>query len=250
MSDKAIIEQPANQKAVVGAATLALPELWSKQAIKDDQDSIRTDALSISARIHANAVMCLRHAEKFGDTSLMRRLIIDTLGKNTRDTAVRVTGLIGWMRLWSPMELNGDVINLSGTLEDGVTKRPFRIADANASPFWTDRRLDEMPLKPLYRDNLVSKFSVGVKQFREAMKNTVLKDGKPTPIDPKKPFFDGIHTDRVEAAIKTIEEGVVQLANFRDSTKVAREAALAKAKADADLEEATREVVEDTAAVA
>ncbi|CAN5950614.1 unnamed protein product [Sphagnum jensenii] len=183
--------------------------LMSKDAIKSDQDGIRKDILSMDKRIHANAVQCLLHASVHGDTSLMTRLLVDIVDAKT---GYRRQGLINWVRKFSPMELKGSVINLSGLMTEGGIKslvkqfpeidrsllvagarRPFLVNEANATPFWTDSDNAEMVAKPVYRDNLMAKFDSAFKEFNSAIENTV--NGKP--IDPSKPFYDGIHADKV-----------------------------------------------------
>ena len=193
-----------------------LPELQSKEAIKTSQDAIKKSLTKLDMAIHNNAVQCLMHAEKHGDTSLMRRLLIDIVDTKT---GYRRQGIIGWMRLYSPMELKGDVINLSGTLPDG-TRRPFKVEEADKTPFWHNKKLDEKLATPVYQDTILSPINKAIKSFREAVNNT--QDGKP--IDASKPFYDGIHLDKVTAFFDGLETNVVDLARFKDQTKDVREA--------------------------
>lgn len=176
------------KKAIVeGAAVVALA-LLSKDEIKAGQDIIRTNLTSMDKLVHDNAVQCLMHAEKHGDTSLMRRLLVETLGGKN---GYRTRGLINWMRKFSPMELKGDTVNLSG-VKDGQ-KRPFKIVEANAMPFWLDSDNDERVSKPVFQETLLSPISRVVKTITDAMENTV--NGKP--VDAAKPFFDGLHGDNL-----------------------------------------------------
>lgn len=164
--------------------------LQSKESIKKDQDAIRGNLLSLDQSIHTNAVQCMLHAEKHGDTSLMRRLLVETLGGKN---GYRTRGLINWMRLNSPMELKGDIINLSGT--DGMgKKREFLLEQANNTPFWNDSRNDEaIKFKPIFKDTALSGVDKMIKDVLAAAENTV--NGKP--VDPNKPFYDGLHLDTV-----------------------------------------------------
>lgn len=173
-------------KVTVEAKALVL---IGKDEIKADQDVIRVNLVGLDASIHKNAVQCLMHAEKHGDTSLMRRLLIDIIDAKT---GYRRQGLINWMRKFSPMELAGDTINLSGTDGKGA-KRQFQIDLANATPFWLDRDNAERVAKPVFRDTLMSKFDTAIKEFEASAANTL--NGKP--IDPSKPFYDGLHIDKM-----------------------------------------------------
>lgn len=168
----------------IEAAALVLK---SKDAIKADQDIIRGSLLSLDRSIHDNAVQCLMHAEKHGDTSLMRRLLIDVVDAKT---GYRRQGLINWMRKFSPMELKGDVINLTGTDGKG-NKRTFQVELANKTPFWTDKDNNELVAKPVYKDTALGKVDAMVREITNAAENTL--NGKP--INKDKPFYDGLNMD-------------------------------------------------------
>lgn len=169
--------------------------LLDKETIKGQQDTIRGNLLSLDVLVHSNAVQCLMHAEKHGDTSLMTRLLTDILDDKT---GYRRQGLIGWMRAFSPMELNGKKITLSGMI-DGK-KRPFQIEKANNTPFYLAKEFAEKEIKPIWQDTLLSKFDTMVREFEGAWGNT--KNGKP--IDPTKPFYDGLHGAQI---LSFIEKG-------------------------------------------
>lgn len=192
--------------------------LLGKDVIKTDQDGIKAVQGGLDKRIHDNAIQCMMHAKEYGDTSLMRRLLVDVLDK--RNTGYRVQGLINWMRKHSPMELNGNTVNLTGTDGKG-NKRPWKIEEANARPFWTDRNNDERVAKPVFRDTLIGSIDRAYKQFMEAINNT--KDGQP--IDPTKPFYDGIQTDKVVDFFKKVKE-------MRDELPVDATADVRKAQAE------------------
>lgn len=178
------------QEAVAVAAVAFHIALQTKEAIKKDQDVIRGNLLSLDQAVHSNAVQCMLHAEKHGDTSLMRRLLVETLGGKN---GYRTRGLINWMRINSPMELKGDIINLSGTDEKGA-KRPFLLEQANNTPFWNDSRNDEaIKFKPIFKDTLLSGVDKMIKDAEAMAENTV--NGKP--VDPKKPYYDGLNLDTV-----------------------------------------------------
>jgi hypothetical protein len=188
--------------------------LWTKEHIKQDQDTIRVSLVKLDQAVHTNAVQCLLHAEKHGDTSLMRRLLIEVLDDKT---GYRRQGLINWMRKHSPMELKGDIINLSGVDQNG-NKREFKLDLADKTPFWTDKDNAERVVKPVYRDNLMSKINSSLREFKAAMANTL--NGQP--IDPTKPHYDGIHADKVVDFFEQVEK----LANAlpADQTKTVRTA--------------------------
>lgn len=202
--------------------------LLSKEEIKKGQDSIRKRLTNIDGDIHANAVQCLMHCEKHRDTSLMRRLLVDIIDDKT---GYRRQGLIAWMRAFSPMELKGKEINLSGK-KDGV-ERPFDIETAAKTPLWEVSR-EVALVKPMYRDTLMSPISRAIKDFRAAMDNT--QDGKA--IDPTKPFYDGIHSDKVLDFFEAVEK--LQLALPKDSTREVRQAQETIRKAVGDDETARK----------
>lgn len=219
-----VIDKVVTMATITGAITLL-----SKDTIKADQDTIRVSLTKLDMSIHNNAVQCMLHAEKHGDTSLMRRLLVEIVDAKS---GYRRQGLIGWMRKWSPMELKGDTINLQG-LDANGNKRVFNVAEANANPFFTDAKLAETLAKPVFQQNLINTFSSGIKNFRAALANTVKgPDGKAAPINPKEPFYDGIHADEMSKVFADIE---AQLATIKpDTTKDIRKAqhdlAIAEAK--------------------
>lgn len=243
-------ETPANKPtgaslAPVVAASIVLT-LLDVDAIKKDQDSIKRSLTRLDMAIHANAVQCLMHAQKHGDTSLMRRLLVDIIDAKT---GYRRQGLINWVRKFSPMELKGDTINLSGTLDDAgraslikqfpdvdqsklVTgeKRPFLVHEANNTPFWTDADNNERVVKPVWRDNLLAKVNSAEKEFRAAWENTT-KDGKA--VDPTKPFFDGVHGDKVVSFFDEVAK--LREALPKDATREVRQAQADLAKAEAQM---------------
>lgn len=212
-----------------GAVVYQLPELMDKEAIKTAQDGIKTSLSKLDMLIHNNAVQCLLHAHKHGDTSLMRRLLVDIVGK---DSGYRRAGIIGWMRIHTPMELVGDVIKLTGINEVTGQKRPWDIEGADKTPFWKNRALDEAVVKPVYRDTLMAKVNLAIKEFKAAVDNTI--DRKP--IDATKPFYDGNNVAKMKDAFAAIEAQVVSLDAFRDNTMETRkaQAVLRKAQINAD----------------
>lgn len=213
MADKVNLEAAANAGAAVA---VALPALLASEQVKKDQDGIRVSLVKLDAAIHANAVQCLLHAGKHGDTSLMRRLLVDIVDAKS---GYRRQGLIAWMREFSPMELNGSVITLSGMI-DGE-RRPFRVAEANATPFTSLSKADELTgEKPLFRDALTSRVQGAITAYRDAVANTVFTPGQPPKaIDPKKPFYNGIHLDKMEAGFDAIANILAGMSSFPDTTK-------------------------------
>jgi hypothetical protein len=236
--------EPKNQ------AELVLPEmakvvdgkpqfiLWDKEVIKSDQNVIKANLSDIDRRIHNNLIQCYLHTQKHGDTSLTRRLLVEVLQAADKLPAhgYRVKGIIFHMREYTPMELVKDVIKLSGTL-DGQP-RPWRIEEAMANPFWTLAKAAEQvdALKPVFKGGIVAKLEAARREYTRAIDNTKIVDGKVVgPIVPGKPFYDGIHLDKMDTAFDQIE-GVLQTLNsFSDATQDAR-------KAEADLKRATAQV--------
>jgi len=195
--------------------------ILDKDAIKTDQDGIKTTLAALDLRIHQNAVQCLIHAEIHGDTSLMRRLLVDIIDTKT---GYRRQGLINWMRKHSPMELTKDNINLSGTLEDGE-KRPFLVDLANKTPFWLDGDNAEHVAKPVYRDALTGKFDQAIREFENAVANTITVNGKPAAINPEKPFYDGVQIGKAEEFFLQMKNNVVAFKSaIKDDTREVRNA--------------------------
>lgn len=189
--------------------------LLAKDAIKAGQDVIRKNLVDLDKLVHENAVQCMLHAETHGDTSLMRRLLVEVIDTKT---GYRRQGLINWMRKFSPMELSGDNINLTGKDELG-NKRPFRVEEANATPFWSDKDNDEKVAKPVYQQTLMSGITRAIKDFRNAAANTN-EDG--TPIDVSKPFYDGKDIQAVSKAFDAMEAQLNELPS--DNTREVRQA--------------------------
>lgn len=195
--------------------------ILGKDAIKTDQDGIKTTLAALDLRIHQNAVQCLIHAEIHGDTSLMRRLLVDII--DTKN-GYRRQGLINWMRKHSPMELSADNINLSGTDEKG-DKRPFLVEQANKTPFWTDKDNAERVARPVFQQALTGKFDQAIREFESALANTQVVNGKPAAINPDKAYYDGVKLDKVEAFFLAMKNNVIAFKNdVKDETREVRNA--------------------------
>ena len=164
----------------------------ASDVIKEDQNGIKTALSDLDVRVHNNAIQCMIHAEIHGDTSLMRRLLIDIipLDKHGYNRA----GLINWIRKWSPMELTKDNINLSGVDENGA-KRPFKVEEANKTPFYMDKANRATVARPVFRENLTSKLSQAIREFEAACANTT---DQGLPKDPAKPYYDGVQMDKAK----------------------------------------------------
>ncbi len=221
------------EKPVVVAAPqmTALPGRWERDAIKSDQDGIRGDLTSLFGRIHMNAYQCLAHCAEHGDTSLLVRLLTDVVGP---DSGYRRAGIIAWLRKYSPCELKGKTINLSGLNPDG-TKRAFDLVGAWTNHFTTLKEAAE-GYRPVYRDVLVSRLEAAIKAFNDSVKNTLIVDGKPQPIDKSKPFYDGVNMDKMIDTFGKIETNVIELSTWQDKTKERREAEKTLREAQAELE--------------
>lgn len=207
----------AAHSAVMNAtATEGKIELLGKDIIKKDQDGIRKSLVKLDMSIHANAVQCLLHAKENGDTSLMRRLLVDIIDAKS---GYRRQGLIAWMREFSPMELHGDVIKLTG-MANGERK-PFRIEEANKTAFTSLAGAREfVGERPVFRDNITSAVERAVKQYKAAVENTVVEPGQPAkPKDPTKPFLSALHMDKLEDGFAKIEGIVNDLNAIPDATK-------------------------------
>ena len=253
MSDKTSIVE-GETKADTAAINLLLGKPWDKTAIKLDQDGIKLDLTKLDLRIQANHMQCLMHAQAHGDTSLSRRLLMDIIDEKT---GYRRKGLIVHMRLFTPMELKGDIINLSGVVTaewlsaiaklavEGESldlpgigeKRPWLLELALRHPFTSLSAASEMvAYKPIYKDTIVGRISAAQKSFRDSVANTLIAAGEPPkPIDPSKPFYDGIHLDKMDAAFDKIEATLAEIESWSDSTKVVRDARKKAAEAEAEL---------------
>lgn len=213
---------------------IILPALLEKDQIKANQDVIRTSLLSLDVLIHANVIQCYLHAEKHGDTSLMRRLLVDIIDDKS---GYRRQGVIGHMKMFTPMELVGDVIKLTGMLPDGATKRPWRIEEANKSPFTGITALRETVGKPVYRETLMSKINLAMKEWRNAKANTTQDEaGHNVAIDKTKPFYNGIHMDAMDAFFSEVDQALVPLTSKPDQTLEVQKARDLARKANAEVE--------------
>ena len=218
--------------------------LLSKDLIKGKQDDIRSTILDLDKEVHDNAVQCMMHGKEFGDTSLMRRLLIDTLGTGKGATGYRTQGLINWLRMYSPMELKGDTINLQGILDaPGIAKliknhpelavmdlqpgqkRPWLIEQANSVHFTKNPDNAEKVGIPIFQQTAIAQIDAAVKKILEAANNTL--NGEP--IDVKKAFYKGVEMDKVVDFAEAVRD--LKLTLPKDSTlevykaKQAREAA-------------------------
>lgn len=208
--------QSAHLAVVKASATEGKITLLGKDVIKRDQDGIRRSMVKLDASVHANAVQCLLHAEATGDTSLMRRLLVDIIDAKS---GYRRQGLIAWMREFSPMELSGDVIKLTGTING--ERKPFRVDEANKTAFTELAGAREfVGERPVFRDNITSQVERAVKAYRAAAENTLVEPGKSArPKDAKKPFLSALHMDKLEDGFAKIEGIVAEINALPDSTK-------------------------------
>lgn len=227
----------AHNQVIAAVAVEGLPALLDKAIIKKDQDGIRRSLIKIDASIHSNAVQCLLHAEKHGDTSLMRRLLVDIIDAKS---GYRRQGIIAWMREFSPMELKGDIITLSGTING--ERRPFRCEDANKTPFTQLAAAREMvPMKPIFRDTLTSRIERALRDYKASVENTLVENGKVVgPKDATKPFYNGIHLDKMDEGFDSIEKALGEMLTFDDSTKDVYAAKEALKKAELELADASK----------
>lgn len=192
-----------------------LPELMGKDVIKQDQDqNIRVPLMKLDTAIHANAVQCLLHAQKHGDTSLMRRLLVDIVDDKS---GYRRQGLIAWMRRFSPMELHQDVIKLTGSV-NGVPI-PWDILTASRTTFRDIPEFaEQIVLKPTYKGGYVGQLERAIKAYQASVENTVVTNGEAKPIDPKKPFYSGLYLDKMDAIFDEIRASVNKFETFNDDT--------------------------------
>lgn len=197
--------------------------LLDKEEQKANQDALRINLLKVDQQVHAAGVQALFHASIHGDTSLMRRLVVDIIDDKM---GYRRQGLINWMRKHSPMELVGKEIKLTGMIDSEAQRklmieafphedeklfvvgerRPFLVDSSNATFFATDNANKEQ-VRPIFQATLISPIFAAQKKFTSAIENTA--NGKP--VDPSKPYYDGKHGDTVAEAmdkIKAILDGL------------------------------------------
>lgn len=228
------LHSQAKPEPVAGVVMIAGIVLESAEAIKAEQDEIKGHLTSLDKRVHANAVQCLMHAAEYGDTSLLRRLLIDTIDEVS---GYRRQGLLNWVFKFSPCRLTKDTVNLSGDLtlqmKDALIKQfedtdtpideavmivgdraPFLIEQADATPFWTDADNAERVAKPVFRDDVLAQVDRASKALRNALANTN-EDGEP--IDPKKPHWEGKHSAEVVKLFDDFNAGRAKLP--ADNTK-------------------------------
>lgn len=232
----------ADVSAVIAASAVeagVMPELLAKDVIKKDQDGIRVSLVKLDVAIHANAVQCLMHAEKHGDTSLMRRLLIDIVDDKS---GYRRQGLIAWMRRFSPMELRGDVIKLTGTINGEPI--PFDVATANITPFTSIPEFAEkVEWRPQFKDGFVGKIERALRDYRSAVENTKIENGRVVgPIDPKKPYYEGIHLEKMDQIFDEISAASAKFETFSDDTATVHAARKQRAEAEATIAAAEAKV--------
>lgn len=197
--------------------------LLDKDEQKAGQDTLRVNILTVHQQAHQWAVQALFHASVHGDTSLMRRYLVDIVDDKS---PLRRQGIINWMRKHSPMELVGKEIKLTGIVSSEAQRklmleafpdaspdlfvvgerRPFLVDEANAMIFTEDRGNAEQ-VKPVFQATLISPIFAAQKKFTNAIENTA----NGAPIDASKPFYDGKHGDVVADAmdkIKAILDGL------------------------------------------
>lgn len=220
--------------ALVMSSDGVLPELLAKDVIKLDQDvNIRSPLMKVDTAIHANAVQCMLHAKKHGDSSLMTRLLVDIVDDKT---GYRRQGLIAWMRRFSPMELSGNVIKLSGTINGQPI--PWDILTASRTTFRDIPEFaEQIVLKPQFKGGFVGQIERALKAYRTSIENTQITNGKVVgPMDPKKPFYSGIHLDKMDEIFDAIKAQAAKFETFSDDT--------------ADVEAARKQIAEGQALLA
>lgn len=193
-----------------------LPELLSKEIIKGDQDvNIRMPLVALDTAIHANLIQTYLHAQKHGDTSLTRRLLVDIVDAKS---GYRRQGIIAHMRRFTPMELHGDIIKLTGTING--TPIPWDILGASRQSFRDIPEFaEQIVLKPTFKGGFVGQIERALKAYKASVENTLVKDGKVVgPIDPKKPFYSGIHLDKMDAVFDEIKSAASKFETFNDDT--------------------------------
>lgn len=194
---------------------IKLPELQGKEGIKKDQDGIRLTLVGLDAAIHANAIQCYMHAQKHGDTSLMRRLLIDIVDDKT---GYRRQGLIAHMRRFTPMELSGDVIKLTGTINGQPI--PWDIETAHTTPFRDIPDFaEQIVLKPVFKAGFEGQIAKAVKAYKASIENTKIENGKVVgPIDPTKPYYSGLYLDKMDEIFDEISKAAAKFETFKDDT--------------------------------
>jgi hypothetical protein len=216
----------------VYAASKALTLLPVK-AIKAHQATIKVRMMTLDADVHSNAIQCYLHAKEYGDTTPLQHLIIDCLG--LKGSGYRVRALIAHMQRFTPCALYKDVIRLTGNV-NGVPI-PWDIETAALTPFWTIPDFDEvLAFKPVYKDGVIAKIAKASKEYRDSVGNAKIVDGKVVgPIDPTKPFYDGIHLDKMDDIFDRVAKIVEEFETFNDDTAVRAKARKQKAEAEAVL---------------
>lgn len=218
-------------KIITSAKGLVLISVDEQKA---GQDALKANLQTVDQQVHKWGVQALFHASVHGDTSLMRRLLIDVIDETG---GYRRQAIINWMRKHSPMELVGKDIKLTGMItsdaqRDAMLKmfadedpalfvvgerRPFLVDAADANMAVKDPGNKEM-VKPVFQATLLSPIFAVKKKINAAMENTV--DGKP--VDASKYYFDGKNGDAIVAAMDEIQAILDKLP--ADVTKELREA--------------------------
>ena len=126
-------------------------------------NSIKTRGSKLDSDIHTAAVSCLYHAEQYGDTTLMTRLL-EAMPKSGRAKA-----LVKWAEDFSLLAFNKEEKRFK--LTSSKTKE-WNIEGANETPFW--EYTVEKEVGDLTIDALVK---MVVSKVQKASDNGKLKEG-------------------------------------------------------------------------
>ena len=92
-------------------------------------------------KLHAVLIACLNHAHDHGDSGPLARLI-----NGLKNTGNRQQGMLAWVEMFTPLNRakaeNGDV--KFSLPKNADKRRPWLIADADATPFWSATKEKEV----------------------------------------------------------------------------------------------------------
>lgn len=184
-----------------------MPEVDKKKMEADSRATInkriahvKKTATAILAYIHETALMCMEHAQNYGDTSLAANLV------DSIPLAYRRALVINWFDTFSPISIakDGKTGKMKGHLKGKADAGPkdegyrdWQIEPAKATPFYAMPEVQNEPDVPTYETihkNVVS----FIKRMRKQIEGTNERPG----------IQDGNEKEKALAEIAKLEEAV------------------------------------------
>lgn len=147
----------------------------SRRIIVTEQDKIKASGTKLNELVNANALRCLKHAETYGDATLMLRLF------QSLPPSFNSQGLRFWVSQWSPIAVNGDANKVGLLKPDAKNYKPFASEEAAKEPFYAMKEVksaQQRDLQPFSELVLLQR----VINLPATVKNST-KEDSPRPFD-------------------------------------------------------------------